>query len=372
MEVIEFLDLKKENAPYLEPLFAAAQEVIQSGRYLFGGQVETFQSALAAYQSLPYAIGVGNGLDALKLILKGYMELEVINPGDEIIVPSNTFIATFLSVSACGLTPVPVDPHPKTYTIEPESVIPKITTKTKAVILVHLYGRIAWSQEWESMAKEHGLKLIEDNAQAFGAQWKGRKSGSLGDAAAFSFFPAKNLGALGDAGAVVTNDDQLAKMVKSLSNYGLESAGIYRVKGENSRMDELQAAFLNVKLKYVDHVNEKRRKIAERYLEQMKHPGICFPEGLPIEHRLSHVWHLFTVRHSNRPQLINFLAGKRIKTHIHYPVPPHQQKAFSFHKWKSLPLAEEIHGEILSLPCRPSLEEKEIDYIIRSINAFPG
>ncbi len=372
MHKIEFLDLKKENAPYMKALGEVAEEVIQSGRYLFGEKVAAFQAALGEYQKRPYAIGVGNGLDALKLILKAYMELGVMHPGDEIILPSNTFIATFLSVSACGLKPVPVDPHPENYNIEPKVVIPKITEKTKAVILVHLYGRIAWGHEWEHLAKELGLKLIEDNAQAFGGQWGDKKSGSLGDVSAFSFFPAKNLGALGDAGAVVTKDPSLAEMVKLLSNYGSESAGVFKVKGENSRMDELQAAFLSVKLKHVDHLNEKRRKIAERYLNQIYHPDICLPEEPPALHRQAHVWHLFTVRHGKRSKLIQYLDEKGIQTHIHYPVAPHQQKAYSSCIWGNLPFAEKIHKEILSLPCRPSLEEEEVEYIVKCINAFPG
>jgi dTDP-4-amino-4,6-dideoxygalactose transaminase len=370
--MIEFLDLKKENAPYMKSLFSAAEEVIQSGRYLFGGQVEAFQKDLADYQDIPYAVGVGNGLDALKLILKGYMELGVMNRGDEVIVPSNTFIATFLAVSACGLTPIPVDPNLETFNLTPEGVIPKLTSKTKAIILVHLYGRIAWSKEWVRLSKKHNLKLIEDNAQAFGAQRQDRKSGSLGDAAAFSFFPAKNLGALGDAGAVVTEDPQLAGMVKALSNYGLQSSGTYPVKGENSRLDELQAAFLRIKLKDVDSSNEKRRKIAEIYLEQIKHPELCLPLRLPVGQRESHVWHLFTVRSSKRDQLINDLSKKGIQTHIHYPIAPHQQQAYSSNAWDNFPVAEKIHKEILSLPCRPSLNEGEMDHIIQSINAFPG
>ncbi|WP_114751842.1 DegT/DnrJ/EryC1/StrS family aminotransferase [Pleomorphovibrio marinus] len=370
--MIEFLDLKKENEPYLDSLAAAAREVIQSGRYLFGSRVAAFQQELADFQQIPHVIGVGNGLDALKLILRGYVELGILKPGDEVIVPSNTFIATLLAVSANGLKPVLVDPEFGTFNLSPESVTPHITKRTKAIILVHLYGRICWDGRWKQLADDHGLKILEDNAQAFGALWRDIRSGTLGDASAFSFFPAKNLGALGDAGAVGTHDAALAEIVRSLGNYGSSEAGNYKWRGENSRMDEMQAAFLTIKLKEIDQRNERRRTIAENYLDQIDHPEIILPSRPSEEFRLSHVWHLFTLMTTNREKLIQHLLTQGIRTHIHYPIPPHMQPAYAAYKEEVLPVTEEIHQQTISIPCRPSLHDEEIEQVIRSVNTYPG
>lgn len=365
--MIKFLDLQKINQLYAEELKQVASEVIDSGWYLLGDRVEQFERKLANYIGVKHAVGVSNGLDALRLILKGYIEMELMEEGDEIIVPANTYIATILAITDNNLTPVLVEPDINTYNLDISQIEKHISTKTKAILLVHLYGKVCWSAELESIAKKHNLKIIEDNAQAIGAEWNNKKTGSLGDVAAFSFYPGKNLGALGDAGAVATNDDQLANAIRALSNYGSIKKYENIYQGLNCRMDEIQAAFLNIKLKYLDHENEFRRVIANHYIENIIHPELILPN---IIHDKSHVWHLFVVRYKNRNKLLDYLVKNNIQVLIHYPIPPHKQKAFKDWNNLTLPITEKIHSEALSLPISPVMIDIEMNFIINTINQF--
>ncbi|PSL02681.1 DegT/DnrJ/EryC1/StrS family aminotransferase [Cecembia rubra] len=368
--MIKFSDLQNINQKYAEALKEAAAAVIDSGRYLFGKRVNEFENSLAAYTNVSYAVGVSNGLDALRLILLAYVQTGQFKKGDEVLVPANTYIATLLSVFHAGLVPVLVEPDLETYNMDFNLIESRINSKTKAIILVHLYGRVCWDSKLKELADQYGLKLIEDNAQAFGAEWEGLKTGALGDAAAFSFFPTKNLGALGDAGAVSTNDGELASMVRMLSNYGSSEKSLNKVKGFNSRMDEIQAAFLQVKLKIVDEENELRRNLASQYLETICHPEIVLPKIDGALGNKSHVWHLFVIRSSQRNLLQQYLAERQIQTQIHYPIPPHQQEAWAEFEGLCLPITEKIHQEVLSLPLDPSLSKEDIEEVCRVINKF--
>lgn len=368
--MIKFSDLQSINKQYAEALKSAAAEVIDSGRYLFGERVSQFEDSLAAYIGVPHAIGLGNGLEALRLILLAYIERGEFKKGDEVLVPANTYIATLLSIFHAGLVPVLIEPNLETYNLDFKLIESKITPKTKAIVLVHLYGRVCWDDELKVLARKFGLKLIEDNAQAFGAEWKGVKTGALGDAAAFSFFPTKNLGALGDAGAVTTDDGELASMVRMLSNYGSSEKYKNKVKGFNSRMDEIQAAFLQVKIQYVDTENEWRRQLASFYLENLHPQDMALPK---IDHVLvnkTHVWHLFVIRTLQRDILQGFLSKRNIQTHIHYPIPPHRQEAWPEFTGLSFPITEKIHREVLSLPLDPSLSLEHVEEVCRVINEF--
>lgn len=362
--MIKFLDLQKINAQYAEELKQAAAEVIDSGWYLLGERVRRFETNLANYIGVKHAIGVANGLDALRLILKSYMEIGHMKEGDEVIVPANTYIASILAITDNRLTPVLVEPDINTYNLDLDLIEEKITERTKAIMVVHLYGRVCWGAKLGELAKKYDLKIIEDNAQAIGAEWNGLKTGALGDASGFSFYPGKNLGALGDAGAVTTNDDHLAEVVRALGNYGSKEKYINEYQGLNSRMDELQAAFLSIKLKYLDVENLRRKQIATYYCENILHPDIILP--LPG----SHVWHLFVIRTKKRTEFQNFLEQNGIQTLIHYPTPPHQQKAFR--KWAKLsfPITERIHKEVLSLPISPVLLNNEIESITSLVASF--
>lgn len=364
--MVKFLDLQAINQQYAADLKRVAAEVIDSGWYLLGSRVKLFESALADYIGVNQAIGVANGLDALRLILKAYIELGVMKEGDEIIVPANTYIATILAITDNRLTPVLVEPDINTYNLNISLIERQITPKTKAIMVVHLYGRICWSEELESIAKRHNLKIIEDNAQAIGALWNGRKSGSLGDAAGFSFYPGKNLGALGDAGAVATNDPELAEVVRALANYGSKQKYINEYQGLNSRLDEIQAAFLSVKLKFLDEENEIRRRVAQHYLLNLKNTSLILPDFPEKEEQ--HVWHLFVVRHPRRDELQKFLTDKGIQTLIHYPIPPHKQMAYKEWQAISYPITERIHQEALSLPISPVLLYNEADNVIGNLN----
>jgi dTDP-4-amino-4,6-dideoxygalactose transaminase len=368
--MIKFSDLEKINQPYFEDLSSVAVEVISSGRYLFGPWVKKFEQSLADYTGTKHAIAVGNGLDALFLILAAYIEKGDLNLGDEVLVPANTYIATILSIYHAGLVPVLVEPDINTFNLDFKQAKGKFSSKTKAIVLVHLYGSISWSEEFKNWAKEKRLKVIEDNAQAMGACWKGKKSGALGDAAAFSFFPTKNLGALGDAGAVTTNDTVLADIVKMLGNYGSKAKYYNEFKGFNSRMDELQAAFLHIKLQYIDQENRKRKSLAQIYCKEIKNPLIVLPKGEDALLNLSHVWHLFVIRTKFRDQLKDYLFDHGVETQIHYPIPPHQQKALEGFRNFSLPITEMIHQEVLSLPLDPSLSENDIRFVSETINSF--
>ena len=366
--MIKFLDLQKINAQHKDALIKKSTELIDSGWYIQGGMVKQFEQELAAYIGVKHAIGVANGLDALTLILKGYLSLGRLKPGDEVLVPANTYIASILAISENGLVPVLVEPDPKTFNISVEAAKKCTSVKTKALLNVHLYGLVSWSEELDLFLKEHPLICVEDNAQAIGAKFNNRKTGNLGDAAGFSFYPGKNLGCLGDGGAVCTNDDELAGMVRIIGNYGSQKKYLNQVKGVNSRLDEIQAGFLSVKLPFLDAENELRRKIAREYIDHISNPLITLPEWR--EDSDEHVWHLFVIRTSKRDELQAFLLEQGIQTLIHYPIPPHKQEAYK--EWNSLqlPVTEQIHESVLSLPISPVMEMQEVQQVIQAINQF--
>jgi dTDP-4-amino-4,6-dideoxygalactose transaminase len=365
--MIKFLDLQKINTQYADELKQVAAEVIDSGWYLLGERVKQFERKLEDFQEGGNAVAVGNGLDALRLILKAYVELGIINERDEVIVPANTYIASILAITDNNLVPILVEPDLNTYNLDIDLIESKITSKTKAIMVVHLYGHVCWSDKLEALAQKYNLKIIEDNAQAIGARWDGVRTGNLGDAAGFSFYPGKNLGALGDSGAVTTKDEELAHVIRALANYGSAQKYVNQYQGLNSRMDEIQAAFLNVKLPYVDFEIANRRKVANYYLEQIKNPKIILPNaGLENEH----VWHLFVIRTDNRDSLHKYLADNGIQTLIHYPIPPHKQVCYKDFNNLSLPNTELIHEEVLSLPMSPVMNEEELLKIIKILNEY--
>ncbi len=366
--MINFLDLKKINQQYAEELKQAATEVIDSGWYLLGEKVKQFEYSLAKYVGVKHAISVGNGLDALNLILKAYIEIGIMQEGDEIIVPANTYIASILAITDNNLNPILVEPNVNTFNIDITKIEKSITKKTKAIMLVHLYGMVCWSTEINQLAKKYNLKIIEDNAQAIGAIWEGKRTGSLGDAAGNSFYPGKNLGALGDAGAVTTNDDNLSETIRAIANYGSEKKYYNIYPGINSRMDELQAAFLSIKLKYLDKENQIRREITKYYIENINNTHILLPKH-PLNDE-EHVWHLFVIRHLKRDDLKKYLEKNGVQTMIHYPIPPHKQKAYKKYNDLILPITELIHKEVLSLPMSPILDKKEQDVIIFLLNSY--
>lgn len=365
--MIKFLDLQKINTQYEKELKEAASRVIDSGWFLMGKELENFEQSYASFCSVKHCLGVGNGLDALRLIFKAYIELGVMQKGDEVIVPANTYIASVLAISDNDLVPVFVEPNEQTYNLDSSLIKQAITSKTKAILTVHLYGQISIDQQMLSICNEHSLKLVEDAAQSHGAIWNGQVSGSIGDAAGHSFYPGKNLGALGDAGAVTTNDELLAKTIKALRNYGSRKKyeNIYR--GLNSRLDEIQAAFLNVKLKYINNDILERRHVANYYIGNIKNPKIILPEAINNE---GHVWHLFVIRTSNRKELQKQMNDNDIQTLIHYPIPPHKQEAYNEYNSMSFPITEKLHKEVLSLPLSPVMTKKEIKSIVENINKF--
>jgi dTDP-4-amino-4,6-dideoxygalactose transaminase len=372
-KMIKFLDLQKINAQYAEELKQAAAKVIDSGWYLLGEQVKRFETNLANYIGAKNAIGVANGLDALRLILKAYIEMGVMREGDEVIVPANTYIASILAITDNRLTPVLVEPDIRTYNLDLDLIEEKITERTKAIMVVHLYGQVCWGQKLEQLALKYNLKIIEDNAQAIGAEWNGIKTGALGDAAGFSFYPGKNLGALGDAGAVTTNDDQLAEIVRALGNYGCKQKYINEYQGLNSRLDETQAAILNIKLKYLDQENKRRREIAKNYCESINHPDIILPiENIKsdIRYLKSHVWHLFVISSKYRDNLKKYLEKNNIQTIIHYPIPPHKQKAYKSFNSNNLPLTEFVSNHVLSIPISSVIDFQLAEVISNTINRF--
>ena len=366
--MIKFLDLQKINLQYQEEIEAKLLETFRSGWYLLGDQVKSFEQNLAQYIGTLNAIGVANGLDALRLIFKAHLELGQLKVGDEVIVPANTYIASVLAITDNRLKPVFAEPSLDTYNLDISKLEALITLKTKAILVVHLYGQVSWSDELEALAKKYNLKIIEDNAQAIGAEWNGIKSGNLGDTAGFSFYPGKNLGALGDAGAVACKDPLLAKTIRTLANYGSEEKYINKYQGLNSRLDEIQAAVLDVKLKYIDSDNDKRRKIAARHCAEITNPKIILPQ-LPKDEK-EHVWHLFVIRTAKREQLQKYLLENGIQTLIHYPIPPHKQKAYKYYNHLSFPITEKIHEEVLSLPISPVMEEEAVEKVIEMINKF--
>jgi dTDP-4-amino-4,6-dideoxygalactose transaminase len=369
--VIKFLDLKAINDSYEPEISFAINSIIRSGQYLLGKEVKSFEKDYSEFIGTKHCIGVANGLDALRLILRAYIELDKIKEGDEIIVPANTYIASILAISENRLKPILVEPDLNTYNIDPFLIEEKITIKTKGIMVVHLYGQNSMHPEIKRLSDKYKLILIEDNAQAQGAFYGDKRTGSLGDAAGHSFYPGKNLGALGDAGAVTTDDDVLAYVVRTLANYGSREKYINEYKGLNSRLDELQAAVLRVKLKYLDRDNQRRREIAQYYISNIKNDKIILPisnSHFEIIDYLEHVWHLFVVRTKKRDKLQHYLTVNNIQTLIHYPIPPHKQKAYK--EWNNLSFAttEEIHSQCLSLPISPVMNIENISEIIKIIN----
>lgn len=363
---VPFLDLQAVNARYAKALKVAAARVIDSGWYVLGEELFAFEREFAAYCGVPHAIGVGNGLDALALIFRAYRELGALGEGDEVIVPANTFIATFLAATQSGLVPVPVEPDMASFNLDPARVEAAVSPRTRAVVAVHLYGRLADMAALTTLARRHRLLLIEDAAQAHGAMWNGHKAGALGDAAAFSFFPTKNLGALGDGGAVTTSDDALARRVVALRNYGSETKYLHLFQGVNSRLDELQAALLRVKLAHLDEEIARRRDVARRYRDGIHHPAIALPAAKETEH----VWHLFVLRCRQRDALQRHLFERGIHTQVHYPVPAHRQPAYAHLRHASLPVTERLQTEVLSLPMGPALDDAAVEQVIAACLAF--
>jgi dTDP-4-amino-4,6-dideoxygalactose transaminase len=365
--VIPFLDLKAVNARERDALIAAFTRVLDSGWYVLGGEVAAFESEYAQYCGTRHAVGVGNGLDALTLSLRAYRELDRLKPGDEVIVPANTYIATILAITENGLTPVLVEPDLATYNLDAALIEAALTPRTRAVLPVHLYGQTADMTAINAVARKHGLIVVEDSAQAHGARHAGVRAGALGDVSGHSFFPSKNFGALGDAGAVTTNDAQLADVVRTLRNYGSCEKYVNEYQGVNSRLDELQAALLRVKLRRLDADNVRRRELAQRYLSGIRHPAFTLPAVAPGNEA---VWHVFVVRVSDRTALQQHLQQRGIGTLIHYPIPPHRQHAYAAWNSRSYPVTERIHAEVLSLPISPVMSDADADAVITACNAW--
>ena len=360
--MIPFLDLKKINEPYETAFQEKLKTVLNNGWYILGKELETFEKAFAKYNQTKYCIGAGNGFDALVLIFKGYIQLGKLQKGDEVIVPANTYIASILAILQADLIPILVEPKLETYNINPDLIQEKITSKTKAILAVHLFGQLAEMEKINEIANQNNLLIVEDCAQSHGAINNQQLIiNNLNSASAFSFYPGKNLGCLGDGGAITTNDSELAKVLFALRNYGSEKKYYNEYIGVNSRLDELQASFLNLKLPNLDADNEKRRTIAKRYLAEIKNDKIILPFW---DFSNNHVFHLFVIRTENREALQEYLTQNNIQTVIHYPIPPHKQKAFS--EWNNLlfPITEKIHNEVLSLPMSPVLTKTEVDFII--------
>jgi dTDP-4-amino-4,6-dideoxygalactose transaminase len=362
---IPFLDLKSPHVELREQLQDAFNRVLDSGWFILGSELEQFEAEYARYCGAQHCIGVGNGLEALHLILRAYGIAE----GDEVIVPANTYIATWLAVSYAGATPIAVEPRDNTYNIDPGGIEAAITPRTKAIIAVHLYGQPAEMNAINDIAQRHGLKVIEDAAQSQGAIYEGARSGALGDAAGHSFYPGKNLGALGDGGAITTNDAELADKIRVLRNYGSRIKYLNEVKGYNSRLDEMQAAFLRVKLSKLDEWNARRKEIAKLYLSRLDQSLVVLPE---VAEGADPVWHVFVIRSNNRDELQKHLSAHGIGTVIHYPTPPHLQSAYAElnHEAGSFPISEKIHKEILSLPIGPHLSIDEARQVVEVVNAF--
>ncbi|TDB67969.1 DegT/DnrJ/EryC1/StrS family aminotransferase [Arundinibacter roseus] len=363
--MIPFLDLQQLNAPHQAAIETAVQRVVRSGWYILGQELTTFEKSFADYCEASHCVGVANGLDALQLILQAYDF-----PKDsEVIVPANTYIASVLSISFLGLVPVFVEPDPKTMLLDPARIEEKITYKTKAVLPVHLYGRSCEMAPVQEIASRFGLKIVTDCAQSHGATYAFSKKETLGDAAAFSFYPTKNLGALGDAGAVVTSDAELAKKIRYLRNYGSNKKYFNEYQGVNSRLDEMQAAVLNAKLPFLDRENQHRRELAQYYLNSIQLSELVLP---PADRLDEDVWHLFVVRHPRRAAFIDYLLQCGIQTNIHYPLPIHHQKAYQQYSHLRLPITEQIHQEVVSLPLSPVLSLEQVAYICDCINQFKG
>lgn len=377
--MIKFLDLKAINNTFEPELSQAVQKVVSSGWYLLGEELQQFEKEYADFSGAKHCIGVANGLDALRLILKAYIEMGLMKEGDEIIVPANTYIASLLAITDNRLVPVLVEPDINTYNIDPFLIEEKITGRTRAIMVVHLYGQIAMHAEIEKLALKYNLKLIEDSAQAQGAEYlltNGaiKRAGNIGDAAGHSFYPGKNLGALGDAGAITTNEDELAEIIRTIANYGSKVKYQNEYAGVNSRLDEIQAAALRIKLRRLDIDNQHRRMVAQYYREHIKNDQLILPVvyncGLQFNKCFSHVWHLYIIRHQNRERLQKYLEQKGIQTLIHYPLPPHKQKAYKQWNHLSFPITETIHQQVLSLPISPLMNQADMEQVTHALNQF--
>lgn len=366
--MVKFLDLKKINSQYNNEIIDSLTKVLNDGWYILGDNVKQFESSLINYLKVQNLIGVANGLDALRLIFKAYIELGYMKEGDEIIVPANTFIASILAITDNKLQPILVEPDISNYNIDVLKIEEKITDKTKAILTVHLYGQVSWSTMLEELAHKYNLKIIEDNAQAIGAEWNGIKTGNLGDAAGFSFYPGKNLGAIGDAGAISCKDKQLAQTIRAIANYGSEQKYIHQFKGVNSRLDEIQAGVLSIKLKNLDRDNQIRSEIARRYSREIVNKYIQLP--LNPNAALEHVWHLYVIRSEFRDKLQKHLEFHGVQSLIHYPIPPHKQLSYIELKDIKLPITEKIHNEVLSIPISPVLTDDEVTKVINVLNIF--
>ncbi len=365
--MIKFLDLYKINQQYRKELDNSIKRVLNSGYYLFGEELKNFENNFAKFIETKYCVGTANGLDALRLIIKAYKELGNFKDNDEIIVPANTYIASILAITDNNLIPVLIEPDINTYNINPDLIEEKITKKTKAIMVVHLYGQVVKMDKIWKLAKKYNLKIIEDSAQAHGSKYKNKMAGNLGDASGFSFYPGKNLGCFGDGGAVTTNNKELAETIRALGNYGSKEKYVNIYQGLNSRLDEIQAAVLNVKLKYLDKENQKRRSIAKYYLENIKNPKIILPK---VTNFNEHNFYVFVIRTKDRNELQKYLTINEIGSLIHYPIPPHKQLAYKEWNRLSFPITEQIHNEILSIPINSNLKENEIRKITKILNEF--
>jgi dTDP-4-amino-4,6-dideoxygalactose transaminase len=370
---VPFLSLHDVTMMHGDEIREAARRVIDSGWYLQGKENEAFERHYADYIGTKHCIGCANGLDALIWIWRAYIELGVMQPGDEVILPANTYIATHLGITENGLVPICIEPDPRTLEIDDSLIEQRITSRTKAICIVHLYGRCACTQKILDLCEKYNLKLVEDNAQAHGCRFNGKRTGSIGDAAGHSFYPGKNLGALGDAGAVTTNDPELAAAVRALANYGSQRKYVFKYAGRNSRLDEIQAAILDVKLKYLDEDIKRRQEVAAYYYEHISNPLIELPERLPDE---NNVYHLFPiiVKDGKRDALHDYLAEKEIGTVIHYPIAPHKQECYAKEAWNipqlSLPITEFLADSELSLPISPCMTPEQIEWVVECINNF--
>ena len=389
---VPFLSLKDITAKYADEIHEAALRVIDGGWYLQGKENEAFEKHYADYIGSKYCIGCANGLDALIWIFRAYIELGVMQPGDEVIVPANTYIATILGITENGLKPVLVEPRRETLEIDDSLIEAAISERTKAICIVHLYGRCAMTEKIADICKKHNLRLVEDNAQAHGCLWNGKRTGSIGEAAGHSFYPGKNLGALGDAGAVTTNDEELAKAIRALANYGSQKKYVFKYTGRNSRLDEIQAAILDVKLRHLDEDNHLRQQVAAYYYEHINNPLISLPKQIPDENNVYHLFPVLASPHpspegkgvSNRDRLHDYLEQKGIGTVIHYPIPPHMQECYQHAAWnhynnssplqgevgKGLPITEFLADTELSLPMSPCMTQEQIEYVVKCINEF--
>jgi dTDP-4-amino-4,6-dideoxygalactose transaminase len=365
--MIPFLDLKKVNQQYSVEIEAAVRRVLSSGWYINGQEKERFEKNYANFIGTAYSIGVANGLDALRIIIRAYIELGVFKEGDEILVPANTFIASIIAITDNGLTPVLIEANKDSLQIDENEIEKSINSKTKAIMIVHLYGQSSFTKKIIKLSNKFNLKIIEDNAQAHGCKFEGKITGSIGDAAAHSFYPGKNLGALGDAGAITTSDYELATTIRTLANYGSRIKYVSEYTGYNSRLDEIQAAILDVKLKYLDIELEKRKKIADLYLKTITNPHIKLPI---VNDRDSHVFHLFPILTEKRDDLQSYLKENGIQTLIHYPIPPHKQECYKEMNHLSFPITEEIHNNELSLPIGPEILLEEVVFISDTINKW--